>query len=146
MINPAEELQDLIRSNIPLSQEMQFSICHLDKSSIQVNAPLEPNVNIHGTGFAGSLYSLSVLTGWAMCFHLLNEAKIDASLVVSKAEIRYLKPVTGEIECYCEVTEAIKADFYQTLNAKGKSRLNLDIRIGDTPQAVLSARYVAIKG
>lgn len=145
MNNSADDLQDLIRSNIPLSQEMQFSISHLDMSSIRVNAPLAPNVNIHGTGFAGSLYSLSVLTGWALCFHLLNEAKVDADLVIAKAEIRYFKPVTGAIDCYSEVTQRAKDRFYKSLHERGKGRLNLEISIGDESQVVLNASYSAIK-
>ena len=123
---------------------MQFSIASLDLERIQVVAPLPPNVNIHGTGFAGSLYSLGILTGWALCMHLLDEFELDAELVVGKAEIRYRAPVIGDIECRCACDAAGRADFEQGVREQGKGRMALEITIGDAPHAVLQATYVAI--
>lgn len=100
-MSTASALQATIRDSIPLSQAMQFSIDTLDLDEIRVSAPLEPNINIHGTGFAGSIYSIAVLTGWALCTHILQALEIDAELVVGKAGIRYLAPVTGNLECHC---------------------------------------------
>lgn len=123
---------------------MQFSIESLDLDSIRVSAPLAPNVNIHGTGFAGSLYSLAVLTGWALCTHLLEALDLDAELVVGKAEIRYRAPVTGAIECSCQASAQQRAEFEQGVREQGKGRMLLEVRVGDVPQAVLSATYVAL--
>ena len=66
-MNAAEALEQKIRGSIPLSDAMQFHIEALSLDAIEVVAPLPPNVNIHGTGFAGSIYSVAVLTGWALC-------------------------------------------------------------------------------
>ena len=63
MNDAALALQHKIHESIPLSEAMQFSIASLSRESILVTAPLAPNVNIHGTGFAGSIYSLAVLSG-----------------------------------------------------------------------------------
>ena len=78
----AEALTKKIHEAIPLSRAMQFSIDLMDQDSIHVSAPLEPNVNIHGTGFAGSIYSLAVLTGWSLCTHIMDELVMDGELVV----------------------------------------------------------------
>ena len=61
------ELQQKIRTGIPLSETMEFEIAELTPNLIRVQAPLAPNVNVHGTGFAGSIYSIAVLAGWALC-------------------------------------------------------------------------------
>ncbi len=139
-MSSATDLQNKIQSTIPLSEAMQFEIVELTEKSILVQAPLSPNVNIHGTGFAGSIYSLAVLCGWAMATHIIDLLGIDADLVVSKAEIRYRKPVNGDIECRCEVSESEINQLAGEFENKGRSRLVLDIRVGDS-QAMLNATY-----
>lgn len=143
-MNAATALEQKIRLAIPLSDAMQFSIKGLSLDAIQVAAPLEPNINIHGTGFAGSLYSLGVLTGWALCTHILEELGIEAELVVARAEIRYRAPVSGDFECSCACSTAQRESFRQGIDETGKGKLLLDIEVGGDRQAVLQATYMAI--
>ena len=141
----ATTLEQTIRDSIPLSEAMQFSIRNLDMDGIEVSAPLEPNINIHGTGFAGSIYSVAVLTGWALCTHLMKELGMVGDLVVAKAEISYRAPVTAELECRCFATAQQRASFLQGWHESGKGRLSLEIEVGNKPQAILQASYVAVK-
>jgi thioesterase domain-containing protein len=143
-MNAATDLEQRIRRVIPLSDAMQFSIRQLSLGAIQVTAPLEPNINIHGTGFAGSIYSLGVLTGWALCTHIMAELGIEAELVVARAEIRYRKPVSGDLECSCACTAVQRESFRQGVAALGKGKLVLDIEVGADRQAVLQATYIAV--
>ena len=140
----ADELTRKIHDAIPLSDSMQFSIDHLDLDGIRVSAPLSPNINIHGTGFAGSLYSIAVLTGWALCTHIIDESGIDAELVVARAEIAYHAPVESDIECRCQASVEQRDEFLQFIRERGKGRLVLDIAVGELPQASLHATFVAI--
>ncbi len=141
-MSAALDLQTKIRSSIPLSDTMQFNIAELTEKSILVHAPLSPNVNIHGTGFAGSIYSLAVLTGWALVTHIIDSQGFNADLVVAKAEIRYRKPVNTDIECRCRVPVNLYEAFNRDMAAMGKAKLSLDIEIGDS-QALLNATYFA---
>ena len=141
MSNPAAELQAKIRSTIPLSDAMQFEIVELDDNSIHVHAPLSPNVNIHGTGFAGSIYSLAVLTGWAMCMHILTSENIDGDLVVRKAEIKYRSAVIGDIDCRCVIDEAVRKSFIERIASSGKAKVELEVVVGGEANAVLSGTY-----
>ena len=141
----ATTLEQKICDSIPLSGAMQFSIRNLDVDGIEVSAPLEPNINIHGTGFAGSIYSVAVLTGWALCTHLMNELGMVGDLVVAKAEISYRAPVTGDLECRCFSTAPQRDSFQQGWRDSGKGRLSLEIKVGDKPQAILQATYVAVR-
>jgi len=143
-MNMAEALQRKIRAAIPLSDAMQFSIESLGLEAIEVSAPLPPNVNIHGTGFAGSIYSVAVLTGWALCTHILDQMKVDAELVVAKAEIRYRAPVTGDLRCVAGADAELRASFLQDIENRGKGVLPLEIRVGEQPAAVLQATFCAI--
>ena len=144
-LNAAHELQKRIRATIPLADAMQFSIGELDVDRIRVSAPLEPNVNIHGTGFAGSLYSLAVLTGWALCMHLIDSFGLDAELVVGKGEIRYRAPVRGPIECRTACGIAEREAFAAGIRDAGKGKMRLEITVGDAAEAVLDATFVALR-
>ena len=139
----AEDLQQTIRSTIPLSEAMQFQINHLDDQSIQVQAPLPPNINIHGTGFAGSIYATGILTGWALCQHLINASGEAAELVVGKAEITYHSPVKGDLVCKSSVSDADLALFSERLQAGRTAKLSLDITVGETPSATIQALFFA---
>ncbi len=137
-------LQARIRAAIPLSDNMQFSIDDLNLESIRVSAPLEPNVNIHGTGFAGSIYSLAILTGWAWCDHLLTRNKMNAVLVVGNAEIRYRAPLTENLTCFCSGSKTARDAFIDAIKSNGKGKLALTIEVGKKSQALVRASYTAI--
>lgn len=143
-MDAAESLETRIRQHIPLSAAMDFRIRELAVESIRVVAPLEPNVNIHGTGFAGSIYSVGILTGWALATHLLDTIDSKAQLVVARAEIRYRSPVVGPLECRCSASDAQRRDFVTGLNEHGKGVIDLEVRIGDKANAILKVRFGAI--
>ena len=143
-MNAAQKLEAKIRGTIPLSEAMQFHIAALGLDAIEVSAPLPPNVNIHGTGFAGSIYSVAVLTGWALCTHILEEMQVDADLVVARAEIRYRAPVTGDLRCRTGVDSAARESFLGAIEDSGKGVLPLVVELGERPDAVLEANYCAI--
>ena len=144
-MDAATALTQKIRDHIPLSQAMQFSIDELGLDSIRVSAPLEPNINIHGTGFAGSLYSIGILTGWALATHVMDELEMKAELVVGKAEIRYRAPVTSALTCVCSCNDEQRQQFMHGVQESGKGRLDLEIVIGDG-QALIQAGFVAVTG
>ena len=143
-MDAALALQQRIHASIPLSAAMQFCIVQLSRESILVTAPLAPNVNIHGTGFAGSIYSLAVLSGWALCSHGMELLGLDGELVVTKGEMRNRAPVRGEIHCRTSISpqqyEKLEKDFYRN----GKARLSLQIDVGEDRNAVLQASYAVI--
>ena len=140
----AQALEQKIREAIPLSTAMQFSIKLLNQGEIQVSAPLEPNINVHGTGFAGSIYSAAILTGWALCTHVMDELELDGDLVVAKAEISYRAPVTSALECRCRVSAQQRDSFARGLLESGKGKLSLEVEVGDRPHAILQGTYIAV--
>ena len=144
MGDPRMDLQNKIRSAMPISDAMQFSIEELGPLSIVVRAPLAPNVNIHGTGFAGSIYSIALLAGWGLSTHIMDQLGMDGELVIRRSEIKYRAPVTGPIECRAVVSDAERREFRDSFYDTGKGRLSLTIEIGDAPQAVLSGTFYAV--
>jgi thioesterase domain-containing protein len=142
-INIASALQQRIHQAIPLSQAMGFRITELADTRITVAAPLQPNINIHGTGFAGSLYALGILTVWGLCDHVIASAALEADLVVAEAGIKYRAPVRTDIVCHSSVSEEAARSFVEELATRRRSRIALDVTVGREPCAVLSAKMYA---
>lgn len=138
-MSEAGALESRIHAGIPLSAAMQFRIVSLTENAIAVSAPLAPNVNVHGTAFAGSLYAVGILTAWGLAAHLIERAGLDADLVVAEATIRYRAPVDGDIVSSCEVDPAAAAEFTGRLASDGRARLALIVDLGEPSAATISA-------
>ena len=135
----AADLQRRIAQYIPLSNAMNYRIVSLDDRRITVEAPLQPNSNIHGTGFAGSIYALGILTAWALCTHIAAQPGLEADLVVSKACIGYRDPIRGDIVCRSALTPAQVRGFVEDLASQGRARVALQVTVGDGPAAEIDA-------
>jgi thioesterase domain-containing protein len=144
MTNEARQLQHKICASIPLSEAMQFSIIELHPRAILVQAPLEPNVNIHGTGFAGSIYSLAVLTGWALSTHIMALNHMQGELMVARAEIKYRSPLNTAIRCRTRASEEACDAFREGFETSGKGKLVLGVEVGESRNAILQATYIAL--
>ena len=122
-------LQQTIHDTIPLSRHMGFTISSLSDQHIQVSAPLSANVNIHGTAFAGSIYSIATLTAWALAYYTLRSAHSDADLVLGEGHIKYKAPIKGDLDCRTTLSDTERTEFLQRLEEKGRSRLILNVAI-----------------
>ena len=146
LVSERQQLQQLIRGSIPLSDFMQFEITELTATGIQTRAPLASNINIHGTAFAGSLYSLAMLSAWALLTHCLQQHAIDAELVAGKAEIHYRKPVTGPVECEASLESSMIDNFIQQLGRKGRARMLVEVTIGDQAASMQANMVAMVQG
>lgn len=81
------DLQALLHREVPLSAQMGVAAESYDRDTLVLTAELEPNINIHGTAFGGSLYSLAALCGWSL----------QAEVVVGSARIDYRKPARSRL-------------------------------------------------
>lgn len=126
---------------------MKLQIVSLGPASINTSAPLEPNRNMHGTGFAGALYSLAVATGWALVHNRLDVAGLTGQLVVKEATIHYKRPVTGDIELEASFgSDASDDDLRCSLSENGRLNFPLMISINSNGKkcGYLKANYVVI--
>ncbi len=140
-------LQAVLKSGIPMAMHMQVSLCHLDTDGLTLSAPLAPNANHMGTGFAGAQQAAVSLTGWGMTL-LLAGAASQHNLVAQEAQVRFLLPVTDAFQIHCPTpSQRIIDEFRHTLARRGRARLNLTIQIrcNDVCCAEARARYVAVR-
>jgi thioesterase domain-containing protein len=121
----AAELQATWHRDIPLASAMQVSVASCASDAIAVRAPLPPNRNLHGTAFAGSLFSVCVLTGWGMTWLALQRRGLTGSIVVADSLIRYRKAVGGDILCHCRAGSSLLDDSFASFAASGRASLPL---------------------
>ncbi|GGI82709.1 thioesterase domain-containing protein [Shewanella gelidii] len=97
-----EKLKQTWHQTIPVSEFMGVTpsrlVQQLNGDEFTVTAPLVPNVNLHQTMFAGSIYTIMTLTGWGMVWLQQALAQVDGDIVLADANIRYLKPVNADVE------------------------------------------------
>lgn len=142
-----EEMDCLLQEHIPLCAFMKLRIVSLGPDSINTSAPLGPNRNMHGTGFAGALYSLAVATGWALVHNRLDVADLKGQLVVKEATIHYKRPVTSSIELEAAIDSEI-SDNELTHQLSDNGRINFPLTISINSKGkkcgYLEANYVVI--
>ncbi len=78
--------------------------------TLETRASLNKNINIHGTMFAGSIFSLATLTGWGMIFLQLKERQLMGEIVLGDGDIHYHKPITMKPRAMCHI-ESLSGKF-----------------------------------
>jgi thioesterase domain-containing protein len=128
MLNEAAgRLNRRLREQIPLTRHMDLRITRVDEGGLRLDAPLAPNVNDKGTGFAGSLATLATLAGWALATLLAEQATgTPCEAAVFESELRYVRPVRGDFHAVCAMpSQAQRRAFADALRERGRAKLEL---------------------
>jgi thioesterase domain-containing protein len=88
-------------AEIPISAAMGIAVAGFAGRHLDLRAALEPNVNVHGTAFAGSLFSVAALCGWGLVHLQLQRQDLDGDIVFVEGRIRCLKPVREDVTARC---------------------------------------------
>jgi thioesterase domain-containing protein len=140
------ELQRIWHAQIPISAAMDIAVVEFANDVLVVRAELAPNVNVHGTAFAGSLYAIAALCGWGMTWLQLKVRDMDASIVIAQADIRYTAPVQQAIVATCRFQGAALDAAMARLASTGKARFNLACSIdAHVPDAALFSGEYAVR-
>ncbi|MEM7016138.1 MAG: YiiD C-terminal domain-containing protein [Pseudomonadota bacterium] len=136
-----QELQTTWHTEIPISKAMGIEVVSFENNRLTVQAALGPNVNVHGTAFAGSLYAICALCGWGSTWLQLKQNEINGSIVIADGHIHYQRPVAEDIIVVCDFNG--QSDALNILRDDGKTRFNLqcDISVGDKQAAGFEGVY-----
>lgn len=137
MLHPkwCEELQKTWHETIPISEQMGIKLHQYSGYTLETRASLNKNINLHGTMFAGSIFSLATLTGWGMIFLKLKEKGLEGEIVLGDGDIHYHKPVTMQPKAVCNV-ETLNGKFDVLKRSKKCCiKLQVDILDGANPVA-----------
>jgi thioesterase domain-containing protein len=138
------ELTATWRRDIPLAAAMGIEAQGYDGGTLTVTAPLELNRNLHGTGFAGSLFSVCVLTGWGATWLALREHELIGVIVVADSQISYRRAVTEALVCRCTPDRTALGEALEHYRAKQRMKLPLTCTIENAGRAavVFTGTYV----
>lgn len=129
---------------IPISAAMGIGVVGFEPAArpadtvLTVRAALAPNVNVHGSAFAGSLFSAASLCGWGLVYLQLRRAGLEGSIVFVDGRIRCLKPVRGELLARCAWTDRAAAAL-AALPTDRRARIDLETRL--TTEDALAATF-----
>ena len=137
-------LSNLWHKTIPMSKAMNMQIAYYDQQQLITHCDLLFNKNLHNTMFAGSIYTLATLTGWAWVYFSLKHYGVNADIVLAEGNIRYLAPLAGA--AYAKTSIEVVDEVYNNLALGKNARLNIEVKVccGDTVAAVFKGSYVAI--
>jgi thioesterase domain-containing protein len=123
-------LQNRIVREFALAKHMGVVVESADDASVVLHAPLALNANFKGTAFAGSLYSVAVLAGWAWVTRHLAARAVAADAVIQQSSVQFLNPVQGELRATATAPEAARIDkFRKMLQRSGRGRISLRVEI-----------------
>jgi thioesterase domain-containing protein len=116
----AKTLEAVLHREVPLTAHMGVRVVSIDTDELIISADLQPNINIHGTAFGGSLYSICAIACWAMLHIQSLRAGLSVHSVLGSAEINYDHPVRGVIEARCALPQSDRFDAYLQRLAQGQ--------------------------
>ncbi|MCP5409284.1 MAG: YiiD C-terminal domain-containing protein [Chromatiaceae bacterium] len=105
MLNRLDALTQTLHEEVPLTRQMGVRVVGYDGISLSATADFGPNVNIHGTAFGGSQFSICAVAGWALLHLKYEAAGLEVLSVLGDASIKYFLPVKGEIRALCRLPE-----------------------------------------
>jgi len=139
------ELQEILHSEIPLTKHIGIQVGEHTNLSLSLHAPLENNINHKCTAFGGSIYSVSVLSGWGLLYLLLKEHNLSGHIVIQESNTKFIKPVTTKITATCSFNSTDQCDkFINMYKRKGKSRISLasTIKCNNETAVIFKGTYV----
>jgi len=123
-------LEETLHREVPLTRTMGVRVEEHDGRELLFLADFEPNINIHGTAFGGSLYSICAVVCWGMLHLKFEDEEVPAHSVLGDARITYSLPVRGEIKARCRLPDDGSYEtFIENLRAGKRSRLELTAEI-----------------
>ncbi|KFL30794.1 thioesterase [Devosia riboflavina] len=120
-----EALRFYLHDHIPLSRAMAVEVLEASAAHVLLEAPLEPNINMHSTMFGGSAATLALLAAWSVMHLKLEAAGIASQLVIHRTAMEYLLPIAGVAQASAHLDDAHWPSFLQTFQRRGRARLTV---------------------
>ena len=144
----SERLNRFIQKHLPLVVCMGLKIDNYDGQQLIVSAPLSLNRNDKKTAFGGSIFNLCVTNTIGLAFIKCFEVGLNPNIVVAKADIEYLLPITSEsIKSICISPQANAwQNFFKRFEEQGKASITLQSVVAEhgQPAAIFNGRFAIV--
>lgn len=121
-----QALEQLLHGQIPLSRAMQIAAVEVTEESVQLSAPLAPNLNQHATAFGGSASALAMLAAWSLLHVRLRASFPAVSIVIQRQSTSYNRPIQGAFSARAALAQPDDwPRFVRLLARRGKARITV---------------------
>jgi thioesterase domain-containing protein len=117
------------------------------RGSVELTAPLDPNINHRDTVFGGSASALAILAAWTAIYLRLGAEGFATRLVIQRHSMSFDKPIEGHFQALCALSDQDAwARFTKTLTRRHKARIRVSSRLSCGGQQVgrLEGEFVAV--
>jgi len=116
---------------------------------VTISAPLEPNLNDKGTGFAGSLFSVAALAGWALVTRWCAAEPVAAEVVLQSSTARFLAPARADFRALAHEPPAAQREKLLRMLARsgrGRTEVAVDVKCHEALVMSFTGVYAVIAG
>lgn len=141
------DLEIYLHDHIPLSKAMGVEVRKADWDSVELIAPLAPNINHRETVFGGSASAVAILCAWSLVHVRLTEEGIRSRLVIRRNVMRYEQPCTSTFVAISVAPNAADwTRFVRTLQRKKRARVVIaaTLHCGGDKVGELEGEFVAL--
>ncbi len=124
-----ESLQAFLTARIAPARALGVTVSATDP--VTISAPLEGNLNDKGTGFAGSLFSVAALAGWALVTRWCAGELLDAEVMLQSSRARFLAPARAEFRAIAHELPGRQRDKLARMlarNGRGRAEVTVDVK------------------
>ena len=142
-----ESCQVYLAARIAPARALGMSVEAVDP--VTIAAPLEANLNDKGTGFAGSLYSVAALAGWALLMRWCAAESLDAEVVLQGSTARFLAPARTDFRAIAHELPGAERDRLRRMMARGgrgRAEVAVDVRCQEALVMSFTGAYAVIAG
>lgn len=123
-------LHAMLHRQVPLSRHMGVAVDGYESGVLTLSAELQPNINVHGTAFGGSLYALAALGGWCLLRLRLQDLGLEGGIVLGSARIDYREPLRTRLLARASCAAADLDAFAARLRSGGRARITVSVALG----------------
>ena len=132
-----ESLQAFVTARIAPARALGVTVSATDP--VTISAPLEGNLNDKGTGFAGSLFSVAALAGWALVTRWCATEPVDAEVMLQSSRARFLAPARTEFRAIAhELGDQQRDKLARSLVRGGRGRAEVKVDVKCDEKLVMS--------
>lgn len=142
-----EGLRDYMTARIAPARAMGIRVEAIDP--LTISAPLEANLNDKGTGFAGSLFSVAALAGWALVMRWCAAERVDAEVVLQSSTARFLAPARADFRALAHEPPTAQRDKLRRMLARsgrGRTEIAVDLKCHEALVMSFTGAYAVIAG
>jgi thioesterase domain-containing protein len=142
-VQTGPELEAVMHQLIPISVQMGLSVSHYDGATLELQAPLAPNINHQSSAFGGSLLAGCALAGWGLLQLQLGHLGRMGNVVVAEAESKFLAPVYTSLRVRCGLPDNF-LDLRSQLIEKGSKSMRMTALVHDGLEEAVAMQVDAL--